>query len=337
VPKQRSGSLLGSALDRASDGAVLWFAVWTLIAYVGMLTGAAVTLLVWLWLATLPLVVAALWFLRPAIPSRAEPRPRTSPKRVLMVVSLAGGVLFAVLLALGDHVSWPLVWAPAAVSVAAAVVAGRLKTPDEEDAPTGLLADLTAAAFAFAFAVMSLFIYNPNADDAFYVNRASATAQLDHIPIKDVLFTHEQVPPISGSGLPVDTIHALQGAVARVIGVEAPSVVYLVTPPIASFLATWALWRLLRAWAPRFALLCFGLGCVYWIWSATTDLAHGSFFVSRIWQGKVIFVAWMVPTLYVLLTHWVRRTDARAAVLLLAAALGSIGLTTSATCVAPRG
>jgi hypothetical protein len=76
---------------------------------------------------------------------------------------------------------------------------------------------------------------------------------------------------------------------------------------------------------------------VYWIWSATTDLTHGSFFLSRIWQGKVIFVAWMVPTLYVLLTAWVRRRDLRAAVLLLAAALAGIGLTGSATFVAPLG
>jgi hypothetical protein len=336
VPKQRSGSLLGSALDVASDGAVLWFAAWTLLAYVGMLTGAAVTLLVWLWLATIPLVVAALWLVRPAIPERAEPRPRTPPRRALMIVGVAGGVLFGVLLALGDRIPWPVVWAPATVSVGAALMAGRLKAPDgDEPPPSGLLADLTAAAFAFAFAVMSLFIYNSNADDAFYINRATATAQLNRIPVKDVLFTNEQVPPISGSGLPVDSLHALQGAVARFVGVQAPTVAYIVTPPIATFLATWALWRLLRAWAPRFALLCFGLGCVYWIWSAKTDLTHGSFFLSRIWQGKVIFVAWMVPTLYVLLTGWIRREDLRAAVLLLAAALAGIGLTVSATFVAP--
>jgi len=42
VPKQRSGSLLGSALDWASDGAVLWFAVWTLA-----LCGLAATAALW--------------------------------------------------------------------------------------------------------------------------------------------------------------------------------------------------------------------------------------------------------------------------------------------------
>jgi hypothetical protein len=337
VPKQRSGSLLGSALDVASDGAVLWFAAWTLLAYVGMLTGAAASLLMWLWLGTLPLVGAALWFLPRAVRGRAEPRPTPGPRKALKLVALAGGVLFGVLLALGDRIPWPVVWAPAAVSVVAAVAAGRLRAPDDppDPAPSGLLADVTAAAFAFAFAVMSLFIYNSNADDAFYINRATATAQLNRIPVKDVLFTNEQVPPISGSGLPVDSLHALQGAVARFVGIQAPTVAYIITTPIATALATWALWRLLRAWAPRAALLCFALGCVYWIWSAKTDLTHGSFFLSRIWQGKVIFVAWMVPTLYVLLTGWIRRQDLRAAVLLLAAALASIGLTASATFVAP--
>src|SRR5262245_41646220 len=97
VPKQRSGSLLGSGLDVASDAAVLWFAAWTLLAYVGMITGAAVTLLVWLWIATLPLVAAALWLLPRALPERDAPRPRAHPRQLLKVVSLAGGVVFGVL------------------------------------------------------------------------------------------------------------------------------------------------------------------------------------------------------------------------------------------------
>src|SRR5204863_8539908 len=127
------GGPRGSALDVSSDAAVLWFAAWTLIAYVGMLTDAAATLLVWLWLATLPLVGAALWFLPRAVPQRAEPARPATPKRVLQIVSLAGGLLFAVLLALGDRVPWPVVWAPAAVSVAAALAAGRLKAADDAD------------------------------------------------------------------------------------------------------------------------------------------------------------------------------------------------------------
>jgi hypothetical protein len=338
VPGQRSGSRVGSVLDWASDWSVLAFAVWTLIAYVGMATGAAATLLVWLWLATIPIVAAGLALLtRRSIPARPSPPPTPPTRRTpLLAIGIAGGVLFAVLIALGDRVPWPVVWAPAAVAVAVAVGRRRFRAAGhDEPPPTGLLADVTAAAFALAFAVMSLLLDNTNADDAFYINRATATAQLNRIPVRDVLFTNEQVPPISGAGLPLDSLHALQGAVARLASVEAPTVAYLVTPPLGSFLATWALWRLVRAWAPRRALLCFALGCTYWTWSALVQLSPGSLFVERIWQGKVLFVAWMVPTLYTLVTRWVSRQDARTAVMLFGGALASLGLTASATFVTP--
>jgi hypothetical protein len=186
-----------------------------------------------------------------------------------------------------------------------------------------------------AFAAMSLLIKNTDADDAFYVNRATATAQLNRIPVKDVLFTDERVAPISGAGLPVDTLHPLQGAVGRLVGIHAASVAYLVTPPVAAFLATWTLWRLVRAWTPRWAPASFALACVYWLWSAELHMNPGSFFLGRIWQGKVIFVAWLIPATYVLLTRWIGRQDGVTAVLLLAAAIAGIGLTASASFVAP--
>ena len=334
-----SGGRVGSVLDWASDWAVLGFAVWTVIAYVGMATGAAATLLVSVWLATLPAVAAGLGLLdkrefSACTPDTHRPRPRGTR---LTALGVAGGVLFAVLIALGDRVPWPAVWAPAAVAVAVAIALRRHRAEsDDDDAPqTGRLAHASAAAIALGFAVVSLLLDNSNADDAFYVNRATATAQLNRIPVRDVLFTNEQLPPISGAGLPLDALHALQGAVARLAGVEAPTVAYLLTPPIGSFLAIWALWRLLRAWAPRNALLCFALGCTYWTFSAMVQLSPGSLFVERIWQGKVLFVAWMVPTLYTLVTRWVSRQDARTALMLFGGALASLGLTASATFVTP--
>src|SRR4051794_33407955 len=54
------GGRVGTAFDVGSDWAVASFAVWTLIAYAGMVTGAAATLLVTVWLVTVPLTGAAL-------------------------------------------------------------------------------------------------------------------------------------------------------------------------------------------------------------------------------------------------------------------------------------
>jgi hypothetical protein len=117
--------------------------------------------------------------------------------------------------------------------------------------------------------------------------------------------------------------------------VQGASVAYYVTPPLLTFLATWALWRLLRSWAPARTVLCFVLSCVFLVWSAQLDLSAGNFFLTRMWQGKVIFVAWLVPTLYVYLTRWLGRRDALTAGLLVAAGVCSIGLTGSATFVVP--
>jgi hypothetical protein len=320
---------------------VLSFAVWTLIAYAGMLTGAAATLLVTVWLVTVPFTGVALALARRRSPppdDAAPPVDATPSYSWLAAASLASALLAGLLVGLGRRVPWPIAWGPAAIAVALAVALGCLHRGPAAGAALRAhrgLAHVVVALVGLAFAALSLLIKSTDADDAFYVNRATATAELNRIPVKDVLFTEERVPPISGAGLPLDTLHALQGALGRLVGVHAASVAYLVTPAVAAFLATWALWRLVRAWAPRWALTSFALACVYWLWSAELHLNPGSFFLARIWQGKVIFVAWLITTMYVLLTRWVGRQDRVTAVLLVAAGLAGIGLTASATFVVP--
>jgi MFS family permease len=64
-------------------------------------------------------------------------------------------------------------------------------------------------------------------------------------------------------------------------------------------------------------------------------VTSGSLFLTRIWQGKIAFVAWLVPTIYVYLTRWLAGRDLLTGGLLLAAGVSSIGMTGSATFVAP--
>jgi hypothetical protein len=336
---------VGRALDFFSDWSLVAYAAWTLIAWGGMLTSAAVSVLVPVWLATIPFLGIGLVALRRR-PARETPTasPRTlrsedvSPDRlrVLVVVGIGAALVAAFLAGAFPDIPWPLIWAPLFAAVAAAAI-GLYLRPDIALAERagGLAADIFAATVAFGFAAMSLFIVRQSADDAFYVNRAMATAQLDRIPTEDVLITYEQVPPTSGAGIPVDTFSALQGALGRFLDLHGASVAYYLSPPFFTFLATWALWRLQRAWAPRAALACFALGCVYWLFSAQYNLTAGTFFLSRMWQGKVVFVSWVIPTIYLLLSRWLDRRDALTAVLVLCAAVASIGMTGSATFAAP--
>jgi Family of unknown function (DUF6077) len=335
-----SARLLRRILDFASDWAVLGFASWTLIAYVGMATHARVSLLTIALLVVVPLVGFLLFALqrRTSVSGGAVERKEVRPPRRAFVASgIVGGLISAVLAAAAPGLPWPILWLPAAMGVGVAVAADRLRFAEHlwTESLESWPGDVSAAAVGVAFSAMSLFINDQNADDVFYVNRATATAQLNHIPVRDVIFTDERVSRLGGTGLPVEAYAALEGALGRLFGVHAASIAYYVSPPLMTFLATWALWRLLRSWAPARAAVCFALACVFLVWSAQFDLSAGNFFLTRLWQGKVVFVAWLVPTLYAYLTRWLGRRDALTAVLLVGSGVCSIGLTSSATFVVP--
>jgi hypothetical protein len=340
-----AASRLRRALDFTSDCAVVWFAVWTLAAYVGMLTGAHVTLLVALWVAGALTATAALVRFRGRSLAARDDEPSPAGEAGLLRsrgrlagVGVVSGLTAAVLAAASPSVPWVLPASAALLSAACVVLAGRSRSPWTASRGAEILGregDFIAFGVALCFAAVSLLIRLGNADDVFYVNRATAVAQLNRIPVLDVIFTHEEAARGGGAGLPVDSYSALQGAVAHVLGIQAPSVAYYVVPPVATFLAIWSLWRLLRSWAAQRVLLCFGLGSVFWIWSTQAQLSSGSYFLTRIWQGKVAFVAWLVPTIYLYLTRWLEGRDGRTAALLVAAGISAIGMTGSATFAGP--
>lgn len=348
-PREAGTSRFALALDFLSDFGVLAFATWTLFAYAGMATQARVSILVPLWLATLvPLTAAFVMLSRRSARATAIPAPadtETRPpsrnghaeKRLYLVgAGIAGGILSAVLVGAEADVPWPLVWLGLVAAVVVALGRLRSETPRAAGPVPSWIAHAVAALTGVGFAIMSLFINRPNGDDAFYVNRATGVAELNRIPTRDTIFTNEQVDAVGGStGLPVDSFSALQGALAHFLGIHGASVAYYLTPPLFTFLATWALWRLVRSWAPRRIFICFAVGCVYWLFSAQADLTAGGYFIGRMWQGKVIFVAWLVPTMYVLLTRWLGRREKTVSVLLVACGIASVGMTGSAAFVAP--
>ncbi|WP_171064690.1 DUF6077 domain-containing protein, partial [Actinomadura soli] len=241
-------------------------------------------------------------------------------------------------------VPWWCAWVPGIVSVAAsaAYLLLRRADPSTEGEADGAdldvegtrwgtpLALLTGAGFAVA----SLFIVNSDGDDAYFVSRSVATATTGEIPLKDVIFTPGTADEISGEP-PVASIEVLAGAVARVLGVHAASFVWYALLPAVTFVAVWALWRLVRAWAPRRAPLCFAVAAVYLLWSGMGGASLGSFHLLRMWQGKAMLVSALVPLLFVYLTRWAERRSRGDLVLLAAAGVAAVGLTSSAVFVVP--
>ena len=357
---------LAAAVDGLTEFAVLAFASWTLVYDIGAVARLATSWLLVLWAACLVAIAAGLVrFGQPGrqagggagAPGAAEPRPSArwlaavAPwRRPLGVAGVTLGV--AAGLAVGLHragLPWAWTWTLGALAVAATLT--WLLLPDERaSAAVGRAAAATPASAAagpaarggsvlalgtaVAAAIFSLFVVRPDPDDVYFVSRAVWTAQHGRIPLKDVIFTNQAVGQIPAES-PVSSVEVLIGALARLFGVSAASFTYLIALPVFTFFAVWAVWLLIRRWAPGRYVLCFAVAMVYLAWSGTGSASFGSFHLVRMWQGKAAFVSLMVPLLYAYLTKWAEHRTRRSLLLVVAAGIAAAGLTSSAALVVP--
>lgn len=341
---------VGLAIDGITDWALAMFAAWVVLAYLAMIAHAPVLpfLIFWLVLA-LPIGVLLWWLRRPA-PAASSGAAEPPPDRRGLLVGLGVPFVLAAAAAYASRYAhgsrWALAWALGLFALAVGLAVELLRRrrggnaeaaqpaegAAEPAAPTvfpGMNILVTLAAVASG--VLSLFVFRSDDDDVYYLNRAASVADFDRIPIRDMLLTHGHLKAVAGTGAPVDALAPLQGAVAHLLGQQSPTIAYLVTPFVGTILAVLALWRLVRSWAPRRAAAAFVVALAFLYYDGNTHLSFGNFFLTRMWQGKVVFVAWLIPLLLAYLTDWARRPDRRTAVLILASGVAAIGMTVSAT------
>ncbi|MFI0447838.1 DUF6077 domain-containing protein [Actinomadura sp. 6N118] len=340
--------MINRLFDRLSDLAVVAFAVWTAVYHVGLLFTPPTWVLLSCWLVVLAILGGLYaWWLTPQPAERGAERAAGAsvdrpPLGYWAFAAIATGVVAGA--AAGLHksgVPWWLVWSAGLLSVAATAVvfvgarggAQVLRGRTDTDEPAR---DMTAVPVltAAGFAIGSLFLVNTDGDDAFFVSRSVWTAAHGRIALQDVIFTQGEIPPIAGEP-PVSSIEVLVGALARELGVPAASLLWYVALPVVVFLAVWALWRLVREWAPRRLLACFAVAVVYLVWSGESGGSLGAFHLLRMWQGKAMFVSALIPLLYVYLTRWAERRSPSALVLAAAAGVAATGLSSTAALLVP--
>jgi hypothetical protein len=337
--RHRAVALLSGVLDAVSDFAVLAFACWTVLYHVALIFHVRTNPVLLVWALSLPVLVL---ILRRPVTDPASwtfgatanvlPRRLCLPALVLSVVS-AFCVAFG-----GTSPVWWLGWALAvgAALLGLLAVARHVSTSvATAREPASMPGTLLAAAAGIGLGAFSLFTLRGSADDAFYVNRAAWVADHGTLATRDTMFSNQSLPAIRGAGVPVASIESLQGAVAHVLHLAGGSVAYLVTPPIATFLAVWAVWRLIRSWAPRRAMWCFPVAIVYLLTACAGRATLGKFFITQANEGKTIYVSMLVPLIYLYLTRWTEFRERRTAYLLIASGVTAIGLTSSATFLVP--
>src|SRR4051794_15954380 len=230
-----AGATVGRIVDAVSDAAVIAFAVWTALAFAGMAFHLPVDPLLWLWAASLVpvgLATAAAYRRRAGgsrpslsdIPNDGDEPRAALARTILAAAALVAGLVGAVLVTNVAGNAWFVGWAFGFAVIVAGLIA-QLRWPTwitpravayGADGTSTAMANVAALFISIGAAVVSLFVFRVDTDDAYYVNRASAVRDLGHIPVRDVLVSHEQFRPVGGTGAPVDTVGPLAGALARV-------------------------------------------------------------------------------------------------------------------------
>ena len=154
---------------------------------------------------------------------------------------------------------------------------------------------------AAAVVVASLFIHLTDTDDPYYVNRSVWVAEHGNAAKLDTMFSPEVLNSPYGGGVPIASIESLLGVIAHMTGLRAGTVTYLVATPVFTALSVWAIWRLVRRWAPRRALWVLVVAIAFLMLSGDSML--GNFWIVRMWQGKVMAVTFLMPLIWAYLTE----------------------------------
>lgn len=343
-----------AGLDGALDGCLLAFAAWTLAYEVALWARLSVwwPARVWLVLALVLVAGCAVRAVREGQPVAREGagQPSVLPAaashhaqddgrawRPLLVIVLV--LVLAGLVAARHTVGlWPL----AVVSIVILVGLMRRRSDQLGGLAIGLRAVATqvrgfehavAALACLGFGVLSAFILNSDSDDVFYVNRATWVAEHGIPALRDTMFGPGTYPSTYGGGLPLASIETLQGGLAHVLGLQAPTVAYLISVPFLAAAGGWATWRLLRAWAPRRVLLTFLGSLIFTLASGETIV--GNYSIGRIWQGKVTAYVVLIPLIWLFLSRQLSSPGRWNLLLLLASGICFVGLSPTAALLGP--
>ncbi|MEU5908140.1 DUF6077 domain-containing protein [Micromonospora sp. NPDC047467] len=355
TPGARLRALVAAAPVLVTDAGVVAFALWTVLYHLAFLFGLAPSTTFLVWAGSCVVALAGwLWWRRRARPASAagpadqEAVGSVAPAypRPLLALVVGAGIVAAVTAGLttvddgvGEGIPW---WIPGgfgALAGAGALFLARRRwlTTPVGAAPAAAATPLSSA-YALIVAVLAaisgLFFARNSVDDAFFVGKSVWVAERDQVPLRDFLFT-DGVAPAMNSQPPVPSIEVFYGAFAHVFGLHAASATWYIVVPLMSVLAVLALWRLVQRWAPRRAVLAFTVAVAYLYLVAGQDAALGTFHLTRLHQGKTMFVAAVVPLMWVYLTEWFDSRSRRGLVLIAALSIVATGLSTTSAIVLP--
>lgn len=236
---------------------------------------------------------------------------------------------------------WPLTWLVALLVFGAGVQRslrrGEAGSGEEVHGTDSGAKGVPVAILVLALlaAVLSLVMVRPDRDDVYLMNRAAWVEEhAGEFPTRDTIFSDDVLPIQRPSG-PQTAFEPLLGAVSARLPWSAAQVGYLGVAPLVAALAVVALWRLLVTLGARAPTLACWVGMAWLVVDGATHRSFGNFAMGRSWQGKVILLVLVVPTLWHHALAFGSSGRRMSLVLLGASSLAAVGLSSTAMLVVP--
>jgi len=319
---------------------VVVLALWTVSCHAVVAAGRALLALLVLFAVVL---IAGLWLRRKLWTAPVSTGPiglaasTGPPLWILRGAALVAGVVVAL-----SFVARPDVirlWWSAVVLLGLAAVAvcfrdaARISTPAYRQS-----SEIVLWLLAASVVVLTLISHRPDADDAFYIATAVATADMPGLALLSVDTMHG-IPglPLHLPVYRVDSYELLNGAIAYLSGIPAIYSFHWLSAAVAALLVPLAHAKLFRILTPRRWLAATATLVFVVLAAGETHRWYGNFSFVRMWQGKSIFLFVFLPLVYAYALRFAVRPSLRDWTMLAAAQIAAVGCSSSALWVGPAG
>jgi hypothetical protein len=348
---RRSSSIGRLIADGIPAAFVLLMSAWTLAYWAGLAFRWPVEVIGALTVAELLVVLLGATWVRSRSPrctpsgdqvqgrvEAAGPWVSRPPLRVLILVGYAVVVVLAVrvsrvlallVLLLGAVIvlfrQWRLAGSPTAIAAPV----------DGDGSPTSRWWLPGLALAAIASAVLSTQVSRTDGDDVYFVGFSTYVAQHGLIPLRDTLISPQVFPAPPTYDPPLHSWETFIGLAARLSDVSAPLTTYSVVLPIMVVVAVLTLGRLIRESRVAWPLLGLFTALTLLLLDGADQATFGLLWLTRLWVGKTILVAVLVPMFIVYGHRWIRDRRPRDILMLVAAAVAALGVSSSAVFLIP--